>query len=90
MSKKLIFLCVLSSSVSRLYAYYKPLPNSQRLVRSVPRSRPATFPDSSSLHVTMEWDPYDPAYETCHWMEYIIPGVTYPPPPLLNDQQYWL
>ena len=70
---------------SNFYAEYKP----QSLLRipTAPHSCPAVSSDSP-LHVTMEWDPYDP---NCgQWMEYIIPGVTYPPVPLLNERQYWL
>lgn len=56
------------------------------------RPRPATIagPEATSFHVTMEWDPYDTGYGNEYWMEYFIPGVSYPPCPQLSADQYWL
>ncbi|XP_078491695.1 uncharacterized protein LOC100177349 [Ciona intestinalis] len=57
-----------------------------------PRRRPATVAgfEGSMHHVTMEWDPYDVGYGDNGWTEYVIPGVTYPPYPLLCKKQYWV
>nr|CAB3261802.1 uncharacterized protein LOC100177349 [Phallusia mammillata] len=62
------------------------------LARLTPRRRPATIsgPERSALHITMEWDPYELGYGSSHWMEYFIPGVAYPPQPLLCKEQYWV
>ncbi|XP_039269663.1 uncharacterized protein LOC120344487 [Styela clava] len=53
--------------------------------------RPATVGGPEGIfHVTMEWDPYDTDYGMAHWREYFIPGVSYPPQPLLCQEQHWL
>ncbi|CAK8696332.1 unnamed protein product [Clavelina lepadiformis] len=69
-----------------------PVALSSRQARLASKRRHATVagPECPSLHVTMEWDPYDMNYGATHWMEYIIPGITYPSHPLLCNEQYWV
>lgn len=53
--------------------------------------RPATIGAPDELfQATMEWDPYDLGEGHARWQEFFIPGVTFPPQPVLCPDEYWL
>lgn len=53
--------------------------------------RPATIGAPDELfQATMEWDPYDIDYGHARFQEIFIPGVTFPPQPILCPDEYWL